>query len=818
MGKLDVNLHPGQLEVFNSTAQFKVLCAGRRFGKTTLTAWIVLLDALAHPQGVYWIISPVYPQTKILWRMIRKILLTLPQGYVTRIMEGELFIELTNGSTIWAKSGDNPTALRGEGLNGVIIDESAYVNRVVWEESIEPALVDKNGWAVFIGTPAGKNWFYELFLRGLDPSHEDWASFRYETKDNPYIPGKWLEKKRLTTPEMIWRQEYEAEFIEGGGVVFRGVDKVVLDCLLPPNPASVYCIGVDLGRHSDFTVITVGDINTNSVVYIERFNREDWAYIESRIREVYNTYNQGTIYIDSTGMGDPIYEDLAKSGMMIYGINMNVSTKPMLIENLQLLIERQAIHIPDDQELLLELSAYTYSISASGNVKYNAPCFTGDTLVLGEQIKPIDKVNYDDSVISCMGNLCKCNPTKRDYSGDMVGLTIWGELDHIKCTPEHPVFTLKRIPQDSQRKSMRKRPPAPEWVAAKDIKKGDRVFLPKRKNLPKTEIPEDLLYVMGWYLAEGHIHYDKWGSGTLAFTLNQKEGYEADFIVNTLLKYFPKPKIKEFRGYTTKKGNKVKAYTQKNNDNPPYRIKYRNREKMSSLDITYYSTKACKFFEEHCGKMSYGKELSKSLFNLSGTLPLVCGWLDGDGHIRKDQQHDISIVSASETLSRQMRQIMLDNNIYCTIKTFKTNNKLERHTCYIINIKNRYAHLLKDSIKAGLYKHNYQVIREMTRETEEGFWPIVRETNISHFEGEVYNLEVDGDQTYVAGGIGVHNCGFHDDCVISLALCAFGMSGGAATTIGSFQPSEETEAELFYDEIPNVIEDWDDYENITSGD
>jgi hypothetical protein len=176
MGKLDVNLHPGQLEVFNSPAQFKVLCAGRRFGKTTLTAWIVLLDALAHPGGVYWIISPVYPQTKILWRMIRKILLTFPQGYVTRIMEGELFIELSNGSTIWAKSGDNPTALRGEGLNGVIIDESAYVNRVVWEESIEPALVDKNGWAVFIGTPAGKNWFYELFLRGLDPSHEDWAS------------------------------------------------------------------------------------------------------------------------------------------------------------------------------------------------------------------------------------------------------------------------------------------------------------------------------------------------------------------------------------------------------------------------------------------------------------------------------------------------------------------------------------------------------------------------------------------------------------------------------------------------------------------
>jgi phage FluMu gp28-like protein len=206
--------------------------------------------------------------------------------------------------------------------------------------------------------------------------------FRYETKDNPYIPSKWLEKKRLTTPEMIWRQEYQAEFIEGGGVVFRGVDKVVGSSLVGPTPESIYAIGVDLGRHSDFTVITVGNVITNSVVYIERFNREDWAYIEERVREVYNTYNQGTIYIDSTGMGDPIYEDLAKSGMMIYGINMNVSTKPMLIENLQLLIERQNITIPDDQELLLELSAYTYTLSAAGNVKYNAPAGFHDDCVI----------------------------------------------------------------------------------------------------------------------------------------------------------------------------------------------------------------------------------------------------------------------------------------------------------------------------------------------------------------------------------------------------------------------------------------------------
>ncbi len=377
--ELEVSLHDGQLEVYNFLARFKILVCGRRWGKTTLAAYLCIIWSLSHAESTIWVVSPSYSQTKIMWRMIKK---KLPQGYVKRIMEGELFIELKNGSTLWAKSGDNPDALRGEGLDGVVIDESAYVNRDVWEQAIRPALADKQGWALFIGTPAGKNWFYEIFLRGVDTSQTEYKSFRFTSYDNPFLDKKELAEMIQSLPEIIYKQEILAEFIEGGGVVFRNIDKVIGNTYSEAKPDHLYVIGVDLGRHADFTVISVGDLTTNEVVYLERFNREDWEYIRERVRAVHNNYNHGTIYIDSTGMGDPIYEELAKEGLMIYGINLNVSSKPMLIENLQLQIENQLIKLPDDKELKVEFSAYTYDLTPAGNIKYHAPAGFHDDIVI----------------------------------------------------------------------------------------------------------------------------------------------------------------------------------------------------------------------------------------------------------------------------------------------------------------------------------------------------------------------------------------------------------------------------------------------------
>jgi len=140
-----------------------------------------------------------------------------------------------------------------------------------------------------------------------------------------------------------------------------------------PVPGRYYLAGVDLGRHEDFTVIKVADTLEMEEVYSERFNKADWDYIKQRIREVCQKYNRCTIMLDSTGYGDPIYEDLAKEGLPINGININVKTKPEMIENLQLLIENQQIKLLDDRDTLLEFGAFTYEQMPSGHIRYSAP-------------------------------------------------------------------------------------------------------------------------------------------------------------------------------------------------------------------------------------------------------------------------------------------------------------------------------------------------------------------------------------------------------------------------------------------------------------
>ena len=137
-------------------------------------------------------------------------------------------------------------------------------------------------------------------------------------------------------PEIKFRQEILAEFVDSGGMVFKGLENVLDSVPEEPIPGEFYVIGVDLGRHEDFTVISVGKLSEMRQVYRERFNRTDWDYIKERVRYIYQHYNKGSIMIDSTGYGDPIYEDLAKEGINIHGMNLNVSSKPAIIENLQL--------------------------------------------------------------------------------------------------------------------------------------------------------------------------------------------------------------------------------------------------------------------------------------------------------------------------------------------------------------------------------------------------------------------------------------------------------------------------------------------------
>ncbi len=308
--------------------------------------------------------------SSIIWD---KILELLPREAVKRINKTDRVIELITGSQIWAKTAEHPDRLRGAGLDFLVIDEAAMVKEEAWREALRPALADKQGDALFISTPKGKNWFYEIYMMGLSKDHPDWKSFRFPSSDNPFLPKEEIEIMRKTLPELTFRQEVLAEFIEGGGTVFRNVLDCVRGELEPPKPNRLYVMGVDLAKYEDFTVIIVMDVERKHVVYFDRFQQIDWSYQKQKIASVSKMYNNAKIIIDSTGVGDPIYEDLVKAGLDVEGFKITATTKPQLIQNLMIKMENREITFPRIDELIHELNVFGFEMTKQGYVKYQAP-------------------------------------------------------------------------------------------------------------------------------------------------------------------------------------------------------------------------------------------------------------------------------------------------------------------------------------------------------------------------------------------------------------------------------------------------------------
>ena len=381
--KLDIELHEKQLEIFNiflTAARFLVVSCGRRFGKTMLCAFIVIYDALMNAGHNIWIVAPTFPQTDILWEMVIE---HMPKMYVKKIYEGRKLIELKNGSRIWAKSADNPQGLVGRGLDLIVFDEASMCDIAAWNY-MRPALGDRKGKCIFPSTPKGKNWFYNIFMK--DPKRggndADYSSFQYPSMDNQFLDPTEFEKMTKDLPELMYRQEILADFIEGGGEVFRNLNRVLRDTLKEPIPDHFYIGGGDLGKYKDFTVLMIADLATNEIVFYKRFNKLDWDYQKVVIADSLKKYNDAVMYIDSTGVGDPIVEDLQRQGCNVKAFKFSLQTKKQAIENLMKMVDDAAIGIPNLPEVKHEFEIFGYEQTAFGNIRYSAPDGQHDDIVI----------------------------------------------------------------------------------------------------------------------------------------------------------------------------------------------------------------------------------------------------------------------------------------------------------------------------------------------------------------------------------------------------------------------------------------------------
>lgn len=303
------------------------------------------------------------------WRLLKELARQIPGA---QVRESERTIALPGRGTIGVRSADNPDSLRGEGLDFVAMDECAFTREEAWTASLRPALADRQGSAVFISTPKGRNWFYRAYQAAIG-GEPGWAAWQLPTADNPYIAAPEIEAARKLLPERIFEQEFLARFIEDSGSLFRRVMDAATATEVGMQPGHEYVMGVDWAKHSDFSVFTVLDTGTRSMVAMDRFNQIDYQVQLGRLQALAERYKPGTIIAEANSMGEPLIEQCARMGLPVQPFLTTNATKTTIIDALALAFEQGDIHILPDSVLIGELQAYEMERLPSGLMRYNAP-------------------------------------------------------------------------------------------------------------------------------------------------------------------------------------------------------------------------------------------------------------------------------------------------------------------------------------------------------------------------------------------------------------------------------------------------------------
>jgi hypothetical protein len=298
---MEVHLNKWQTEVWDDTHRFKIVCAGRRSGKSVY-AQLTVINWASLKKGLYWIVAPTYVQAKqIHWRGIQQF---IPQGIISKKNEADLSIEFKNGSVIQLKSAENPDSLRGVQLNGLVIDEIASIRNWgwLWSEVLRPTLTDTEAPALFISTPKGFNHFYELFEQG---QVEDgiYKSFRFTSYENPYIPKQEIDQAKTEITEDTFAQEYMADFRKYTGLVYKEFDRNthVIEPFEIPENWGLYR-AMDFGSTNPTACLWIAvDTDDNWFIYQEHYETKSGIDYHAGVINSKSTRSVISTYGDPSG-------------------------------------------------------------------------------------------------------------------------------------------------------------------------------------------------------------------------------------------------------------------------------------------------------------------------------------------------------------------------------------------------------------------------------------------------------------------------------------------------------------------------------------
>jgi hypothetical protein len=363
--------HEGQLPFHSSPARFRVFVGGRRVGKTTAGANEAIKQSVERgPNSQGFIVGPTFWHTQQCWEAI---LNYLPERLVKDIYrsQGERRILLWPNRVMWFKSAEHPDALRSKGLDWVWLDEAGLISEEAWN-FLRPSLMDKHGIAWFTGTPKGKNLFFKLYTTGQDELQDKYRSWQFPSSSNPYLDKNEIEDFRREMPKEVFNQEILATFIENVGSVFRDVTDHIRTEIKPYEKGEPVFIGCDVAKHADFTVL-IALRGNGELVGFDRFGEVDWVFQQQRILSFYKRYINARFLIDSTGIGDPILDQLRREIPNAEGYQFTATSKRPLVENLSIMLDQDKIGYLNNQILINEMQLYSYDLGTTGNVHYGAP-------------------------------------------------------------------------------------------------------------------------------------------------------------------------------------------------------------------------------------------------------------------------------------------------------------------------------------------------------------------------------------------------------------------------------------------------------------
>lgn len=300
---------------------------------------------------------------------------------------GDMRVDLKTGATIKFYTSERNEQIEGEGIHLCVLDEAGHIKDGAWYESIYPALGMSKGKALITGKPKGRNWYHEVWLKAQDPLQEDYWGIQAPSDVNPHLPPDFVEEAKRDLPRRVYEQEIQARFLDDAGSVFRNVRSLITTsdnyrgpaaaegwALQAPEPGVKYVAGWDPAKHQDYSTLTILRLPERHVVHFDRFQTYEYDRQVARVADALRRYNNAPLLMDSSGIGDPLYDFMCRAyDGEVEGYKFTNTTKADLVNELALVVDHGDVCFPDLPVLVNELEIFEMEKTPAGNVRYNAP-------------------------------------------------------------------------------------------------------------------------------------------------------------------------------------------------------------------------------------------------------------------------------------------------------------------------------------------------------------------------------------------------------------------------------------------------------------